>query len=41
LLKDLPYKPKRLITDGLRSYGVARRALLPDVKHRTKQYLNN
>jgi hypothetical protein len=29
LLKDLPYKPKRLITDGLRSYGVARRALLP------------
>lgn len=41
LLKDLPYKPKRLITDGLRSYGVARRALLPDVKHRTNRYLNN
>ena len=41
LLKGLQYKPKRLITDGLRSYGVARRALLPDVKHRTSRYLNN
>jgi putative transposase len=41
LLKGLRYKPKRLITDGLRSYGVARRALLPDVKHRTSRYLNN
>jgi putative transposase len=41
LLKGLKYKPRRLITDGLRSYGVARRALLPDVKHRTSRYLNN
>ncbi len=41
LLSGLQYKPKRLITDGLRSYGVARRALLPDVKHRTSRYLNN
>ena len=41
LLQGLQYKPKRLITDGLRSYGVARRALLPDVKHRTSRYLNN
>jgi hypothetical protein len=41
LLKGLQYKPKRLITDGLRRYGVARRALLPDVKHRTRRYLNN
>ena len=40
LLKGLRYKPKSLITDGLRSYGVARRALLPEVKHRTSQYLN-
>ena len=30
LLSGLQYKPKRLITDGLRSYGVARRALLLD-----------
>jgi transposase-like protein len=29
------------VTDGLRSYGVARRALLPDVTHRTSRYLNN
>jgi putative transposase len=41
LLQGLQYKPNRLITDGLRSYGVARRALLPDVKHRTSRYLNN
>ena len=41
LLQGLQYKPKRLVTDGLRSYGVAHRALLPDVKHRTSRYLNN
>jgi putative transposase len=41
LLKGLQYKPKRLVTDGLRSYGVARRALLPDARHRTSRYLNN
>jgi putative transposase len=41
LLQSLQYRPKRLVTDGLRSYGVARRALLPDVKHRTSRYLNN
>jgi len=40
-LSGLQYKPKRLVTDGLRSYGVAHRALLPDVKHRTSYYLNN
>ena len=41
LLKGLKYHPRRLITDGLRSYGVARRALLPSTKHRTSRYLNN
>jgi putative transposase len=41
LLKGLQYKPKRLIADGLRSYGVAQRALLPGVKHRISRYLNN
>jgi putative transposase len=41
LLQGLQYKPKRLITDGLRSYGVAQRAVLPDVKHRISRYLNN
>jgi hypothetical protein len=32
LLHELRYKPRRLITDGLRSYGVAQRALLPGVR---------
>ena len=41
LLKGLRYKPRRLITDGLRSYGVARREILPEVRHRTSRYLNN
>src|SRR3954470_14274899 len=41
LLNGLQYKPRRLITDGLRSYGVAQRAVLPDVRHRTSRYLNN
>ena len=41
LLKGLPYVPRVLITDGLRSYGVAKRALLPDVEHRKSRYLNN
>jgi putative transposase len=41
LLAGLRYKPKRIVTDGLRSYGVARREVLPDVRHRTSRYLNN
>jgi putative transposase len=41
LLCGLKYKPRRLVTDGLRSYGVAQRAVLPDVRHRTSRYLNN
>jgi len=41
LLQGLQYEPKRIITDGLRSYGVARRALPPNVKHRTSRYPNN
>jgi len=41
LLHGLKYKPRRLVTDGLRSYGVAHRAVLPDVRHRTSRYLNN
>jgi ABC-type multidrug transport system ATPase subunit len=34
LLQGLRYKPRRIITDGLLSYGVAQRAILPDVRHR-------
>jgi putative transposase len=41
LLHGLRYRPRRLVTDGLHSYGVARRAILPDVRHRTSRYLNN
>ncbi|HEV7266742.1 MAG TPA: DDE-type integrase/transposase/recombinase [Falsiroseomonas sp.] len=41
LLAGLNYKPKRLVTDGLRSYGAARREVLPNVRHRTSRYLNN
>ena len=41
LLGGLGYKPRRLVTDGLRSYGVAQRAMMPDVRHRTSRYLNN
>ena len=40
LLRGLQYKPRRLITDGLRSYGAAHRAIMPDVRHRTSRYLN-
>lgn len=41
LLHGLRYKPRRLITDGLRSYAVAKREVLPEVLHRTSCYLNN
>jgi putative transposase len=41
LLHGLKYKPRCQVTDGLRSYGVAQRAVLPDVRHRTSGYLNN
>ena len=33
LLHGLKYKPRRRITDGLRSYGVAHREVMPDVRH--------
>src|SRR5271163_3001323 len=41
LLHGLRYKPRRVITDGLRSYGAAKREVLPKVRHRTSRYLNN
>ena len=41
LLAGLKFKPRRIVTDGLRSYGVARREILPDVRHRTGRHLNN
>ncbi len=41
LLAGMKYKPRKIITDGLRSYGVVHRDLLPNVRHRTSRYLNN
>jgi putative transposase len=39
--RGLRYKPKRLVTDGLRGYGVAHRELMPEVRHRVSRYLNH
>ena len=41
LLTGLQYAPRVLITDKLKSYGVAQRELLPDVEHRQSRYLKN
>jgi len=41
LLKSHGGEPRRIITDKLRSYGVAHRQLMPDVVHDTSQYANN
>jgi putative transposase len=34
-------EPARLVTDTLRSYGTARRVVMPSVTHDTRQYANN
>jgi putative transposase len=41
LLKRLKYVPRVIITDKLKSYGAAKREILPDVEHRQHRYLNN
>ena len=41
LLKCQGSVPRRLITDKLRSYAAARRAVMPSVVHTTEQYANN
>ena len=41
LLKGLLCVPRVIVTDKLRSYGVAQRHLLPSVEHRQSRYLNN
>src|ERR687895_2962422 len=41
LLKGLLYAPRVIITDKLKSYGAAKRELLPGVEHRQHRYLNN
>ena len=41
LLKNQRHVPRRLITDKLRSYSAACRAVMPSVFHCTDQYANN
>jgi putative transposase len=41
LLKGLQYVPCGIITDKLKSYGAAKREILPGVEHRQHQRLNN
>ena len=41
LLRSHDSEPRKIVTDKLRSYGVAHRELMPDVIHSTKQYENN
>jgi hypothetical protein len=41
LLKGVQYVPRAIVTDKLRSYGVAQRQLLPGVEHRQSRYLHN
>ena len=41
LLKNQRHVPRRLITDKLRSYSAACRAVMPSVLHCTDQYANN
>ena len=41
LLKAHCNEPRKIVTDKLRSYGVAHRELIPDAIHDTSQYANN
>ena len=41
LLKRQCASPRVLVTDKLRSYGVAHRPVMPSVEHRQSRYLNN
>ena len=41
LLKAHRSEPRKIVTDKLRSYGVAHRELIPETIHNTSQYANN
>ena len=41
LMKKQGCPPKRIVTDKLRSYGAARRQVMPDIEHRSHKGLNN
>ena len=40
-LKNCRNEPRKIVTDKLKSYGVAHRELVPDANHDTSQYANN
>ncbi|MFT4714688.1 MAG: putative transposase [Candidatus Azotimanducaceae bacterium] len=41
LLRNYKGEPRKIVTDKLRSYGVAHRELIPETIHDTSQYANN
>jgi putative transposase len=41
LLRSHGGEPRKIVTDKLRSYGVAHRELMPDVIHDNSQYASN
>ncbi|MBT3626390.1 MAG: IS6 family transposase [Gammaproteobacteria bacterium] len=41
LLRSHGHEPRKVVTDKLRSYGVAHGELIPDAIHSTQQYENN
>jgi putative transposase len=41
LLRSHGGEPRKIVTDKLRSYGVAHRELIPETVHSTQQYENN
>ena len=41
LLRNHGAEPRKIVTENLRSYGVAHRELIPDTIHSTKHYENN
>jgi putative transposase len=41
LLKGCQDVPRVIVTDQLKSYGAAKREILPSVEHRQHRYLNN
>ena len=41
LIKNHRAEPRKIVTDKLRSYGVAHQELIPDTIHDTVQYANN
>ena len=41
MIKKRKGEPRKIVTDKLRSYGVAHRELIPETIHSTEKYANN